>query len=416
MTLNEFKNLSNEELIKLFKDFGYSAKNVNDAFGFSRNMTERLFNKRGIDRNLLINNHKREIKEEYEKNPKLCKHCGNPIPWEKRNNEYCCGSCAASENNKGKVRNKHGNIKSLNIVPLRDLIGHEPTEEERKERRNQRVQNNKINKGIYKNYKLPQVGMGNCFICGEYHCENNFCKEHPVKQLVTFTDKYGFDSSKIGTKEVFDEFYRIRDLLYNLYWNQGMSGQDLSDYFGIPYSTIICHDFEIFGIPRRSFEESSRNALIQGKHSIPDTNQISGLSKSIHQEWHTTWTGDSVFLRSSYETDYANWLDENQISYSVEELRIEYYDSQQDKTRVAIPDFYLSSTNEIVEIKSDFTLDIQEMLDKFEAYKNKGYIPKLVLEGKEVDIYKIGEEVDEKRLERIKNKNISAFKRNNDEN
>ena len=54
------------------------------------------------------------------------------------------------------------------------------------------------------------------------------------------------------------------------------------------------------------------------------------------------------------------------------------------KERVAIPDFYLPRTNEIVEIKSTWTYNKQEMNDKFEAYRNLGYIPKLILDRKEV--------------------------------
>jgi len=401
MTLHEFKNLSNEELIKLFKDFGYSAKSVNDAFGFSRNTTERLFNKRGIDRESLVRDYKRQLKEDYERNPKVCKHCGKPIPWEKRlTNEYCSSSCAASENNKGKVKNPNGN-NGQRVKTKEEYLEHRRL-----------TAHNRIIETNYSQYNIPKVLPGCCPICGEYQCDKEFCKKHNFSQLIGLAKRYGLDAGSIGTTKIFEEFERIKKIIYDLYWNQGFSGQDLADKFNVPYTAIIYHDFEYLEIPRRSFEDSTRNAISRGKIDPGEGGIIDGL----HQEWHTTWTGESVFLRSSYEIDYANWLDENQISYSVEELRIEYYDSQQDKTRVAIPDFYLTSTNEIVEIKSDYTLDIQEMLDKFEAYKNKGYIPKLVLEGKEVDIYKIEEEVDEKRLEKIKNKNISAFKRNNDEN
>ena len=407
MTLDEFKNLSNEELIKLFKDFGYSAKNINNAFGFSRNTAERLFNKRGIDRNKLIESRNNEAKEEYEKNPKICKYCGNSIPWEKRRNTYCNSSCAASENNKGVIRNVEGNI--ANLEKANPNIGNAKYPGELREARKSQVKHNNIIKN-HEDLNIPEIDLGCCFICGQKECSSEFCKEHNFSQLIGLSYRYGLDSKLIGTIDIFNEFTRIRELVYDLYWNQGLSGQDLSERFGVPESTIISQDFDVLNIPRRSAEESVRNSLLQGKR-LPPLN-----SKIGTQEWHTTWTGESVFLRSSYETDYANWLDENQISYSVEELRIEYYDTQQDKTRVAIPDFYLTSTNEIVEIKSDYTLDVQEMLDKFEAYKDSGYIPKLVLEGKEVDIYKIEEEVGEKRLEKIKNKNISAFKRNNDEN
>ncbi len=403
MTLDEFKNLSDEELIGLFKDFGYSAKNINNAFGFSRNTTERLFNKRGIDRNKLIEGHDNEAKEEYEKNPKICKYCGNPMPWEKRRNMYCNSSCAASENNKGVVRNVEGNI--VNLKKANPNIGNAKYPGELSEARRRQVEHNNIIKN-HEDLDIPEIGLGCCFICGQKECSSEFCKEHNFSQLIGLSYRYGLDSKLIGTVNIFNEFTRIRELVYDLYWNQGLSGRDLSERFGVPESTIISQDFDVLDIPRRSAEESVRNSLLQGKR-LPPLNSKIGI-----QEWHTTWTGERVFLRSSYETDYANWLDENQISYSVEELRIEYYDTQQNKTRIAIPDFYLSSTNEIVEIKSDFTLDIQEMLDKFNAYKENGYIPKLVLEGKEVDIYRIEEEIDEKRINKIKTKNINSFRNN----
>lgn len=38
--------------------------------------------------------------DEYNNNPKLCGHCKNPIPYLKRNNKYCCHSCAAIHNNR----------------------------------------------------------------------------------------------------------------------------------------------------------------------------------------------------------------------------------------------------------------------------------------------------------------------------
>ena len=62
-----------------------------------------------------------------------------------------------------------------------------------------------------------------------------------------------------------------------------------------------------------------------------------------------------------------------------------------------------------MEIKSDFTLDIQEMLDKFGAYKNLGYIPKLILEHKEVNIYNIENEISKDRINKIKTGNIKQI-------
>lgn len=76
-----------------------------------------------------------------------------------------------------------------------------------------------------------------------------------------------------------------------------------------------------------------------------------------------------------------------------EPFHIEYYDSIKNTNRYAFPDFYLPDTNEIIELKSTYTLDgkIQEMKDKFKAYEELGYKPKLLLDWEFVDIDKLEE-------------------------
>lgn len=101
---------------------------------------------------------------------------------------------------------------------------------------------------------------------------------------------------------------------------------------------------------------------------------------------HTTWNNKKVFYRSSYELDYAEELDDKKIDYEMESLRIQYFDSKKKITRTAIPDFYLPDQNKIVEIKSNYTYDEQNMKDKFKAYKKHGYEIELILEHKLVGL------------------------------
>lgn len=68
----------------------------------------------------------------------------------------------------------------------------------------------------------------------------------------------------------------------------------------------------------------------------------------------------------------------------MENLRICYWDSKMSCERISIPDFYLPKTNEIIEIKSNYTYDKQNMNDKFKAYKKQGYKVKLILDKKEM--------------------------------
>lgn len=50
----------------------------------------------------LSNLNKKLTEDKYNLKPKKCKYCGEIIPYNKRENEFCCSSCAASFNNKGR--------------------------------------------------------------------------------------------------------------------------------------------------------------------------------------------------------------------------------------------------------------------------------------------------------------------------
>ena len=195
-------------------------------------------------------------------------------------------------------------------------------------------------------------------------------------------------------------------MVYRLYWEEGLSTVDLGIKFNYSENRIPTNIIKFLDIPLRNRSEAGQNVVASGKSNLFTIDNIRSIFK---QELHTTWKGEQVHLRSSYETQYANKLDELKINYLVESLKIEYYDTTLSRTRIAIPDFYLPDTNEIIEIKSDFTLDIQEMLDKFGAYKNLGYIPKLILEHKEVNIYNIENEISKDRINKIKTGNIKQI-------
>lgn len=99
-----------------------------------------------------------------------------------------------------------------------------------------------------------------------------------------------------------------------------------------------------------------------------------------------SWEGNIYYLRSSYEEIYANELDNNKIKYDYENLRIKYWHSQKQEFRTAILDFYLINKNMIVEIKSIYTLDLQNMKDKKKSYLENGYKFKCICDFKEIKI------------------------------
>ena len=231
-----------------------------------------------------------------------------------------------------------------------------------------------------------QTKILKCKICGSTfnkfeHCQNDFCHKHNLQQLNTFIKYFGFDKSKLGTTKVEEEFNRIRNILIKLYWEQNMSGSDIAKKFNYPSAANITGKiFKYCEIPTRTFKECSINAYLTGNNKHK---QLNNNFKSCN---HLTWNNKSVYLRSSYELDYAKQLDKQKIDYEVESLRIKYINSKDNKEHCAIPDFYIPEENMIVEIKSNWTLDKQEMKDKFKAYKKLGYNCKLILEHKEVNL------------------------------
>ena len=222
-----------------------------------------------------------------------------------------------------------------------------------------------------------------CPICGSlYHsnegCLNKFCKNHNLLHIKTLIKYFGFDKKKLGTKEVENEYNRIKNILYNLYWKEEKSFADISkiyNYNGNPGN--LTKFFTKLGIPRRNFSECSKLTFFQGKQDNKE------CENQYHQQWYTTWNGKEVYLRSSYELDYAKELDEQQINYEVEYFHIKYWNTKTNDYRCAIPDFYIPSQNLIVEIKSSWTLDEQNMKDKIKAYKNLGYNFKLICDHNE---------------------------------
>lgn len=230
-----------------------------------------------------------------------------------------------------------------------------------------------------------------CKLCGKQFQTNtrsSFCSEKckEVKKFIPTLIKYfGLHKSLIGSAQVYEEINKIKETLYNLYWNQGKTSSEICKIFNYPnLGNLTGKVFKYLEIPSKSCKITNKEQWYKRKSST--------FNKTPYKQgWYTTWNNKEVFLRSSYEKDYAKKLDSLKIEYEVETLRIPYFDSIKETERCAIPDFYIPSLNEIVEIKSAWTLNIQNMKDRFAAYKKAGYNVKLILNKKETDLYSLNE-------------------------
>lgn len=302
----------------------------------------------------------------------ICKTCGKEFT--EKYSKWCSGDfCSRSCSNK--YSRKHIDIKKQKIVKCIKC---------KKEISVSIVASDKqcmcYDCKKYKTYisengkKCTKIIKQKCNVCGEYKCQRkDICKK--FKLFSSLIKWFGLDKSKIGTIYFYEEFEKSVNLMKEEYFDNKLSLKEIGKKYNCNFQTLS-EMFKSLNIKLRTLSESVNNAILQGK---PRGNCVNQYKCG----WHTTWNNKTVFYRSSYELDYAKELDKKKINYEVEKLRILYWDSRKQIQRIAIPDFYLPETNELVEIKSTWTYDEINMKDKFKAYKEHGYTTKLILEHKE---------------------------------
>lgn len=214
-----------------------------------------------------------------------------------------------------------------------------------------------------------------CRYCGVEITKGHCCKEclEGVRGIPIHT-KLGICTGNLKER---DE--RAFQILSDMYFKQNLGVIDIAKQTGIRHASLLSL-FRRHGVDKiRGVSEGLRAAIVSGRY-LPNEENGWGTPGE-----HTAWDGYKFRYRSGYELRYAQQLDEQKITYRYESLRIPYYDSSRKVRRVAIPDFYLPETNELVEVKSSWTLrgKEQELRDKFQEYQALGYTPKLLLEGKE---------------------------------
>jgi hypothetical protein len=229
--------------------------------------------------------------------------------------------------------------------------------------------NEKVSKALKEKYPKK---IKFCKICG---AERGKCLRPDIctkRQLFPSLEKYfGFNMLLLGSIDIYEEYQRVKNILLEDYIDNELSLPDMAKKYNHGDVRNFNKIINSLGIEKREMSEAQFLYLKNHDVKLP-------YSKHHYKYgWHITWEGKKIFYRSSYELEYAKYLDENKIQYDVEKLKIIYWDSQLKRQRIAIPDFYLSKENKIVEIKSSWTYDEINMNDKFKAYKEHGYVCEL---------------------------------------
>jgi hypothetical protein len=226
-----------------------------------------------------------------------------------------------------------------------------------------------------------------CKHCGEEECKRpEVCKLFRQKHNV-YDVYFGFDINKKGTNEFYNEFDRIVNMLKEDYFDKELSLTEIANKYKMNYQTVHMV-FKKIGIIARTISEAGYLAAKNGKG-----NSDNAVSYPYKSGYHINWKGKEVHYRSNYEKEYYSILDEKKVNYEIENLRIVYYDTQKKKFRIAIPDIYIKDMNEIIEIKSKWTLDEINMNDKIKAYKTLGYNVKVMIGEGNKNFFKNAKEI-----------------------
>ena len=164
-----------------------------------------------------------------------------------------------------------------------------------------------------------------CNSCGSNKCTHpKICKKYRL--LPGLIKYFGFDESVIGTIKIYEEFQRIKDLLENEYHHNSLSLNDLVDKYNHYDAGSMAAILSSLDIKRRNLSDASAEAYVSGKFNVEYVTRFK-------RGWHTTWDGNKVFYRSSYELEYAQQLDVQKIEYEMESKRFWYWDSKEQKQR-----------------------------------------------------------------------------------
>lgn len=271
----------------------------------------------------------------YDLAPSFCQNCNTKLPYDKRHYKFCGSSCSAKHNNHKRAKKESCNQKPKKFCKL-----------------------------YY------------CKACGRIHKSNQSklrcsCKLSTKVQLFHTLAKYfNFDLNVVGTPNVINEFNHCVDYITELYKSNSLIS--LSKLIEHPDPGNLGKIFKSLNIKIDTRGEASRKSVQQNRTVIPQSR-----CSTYKSGWFETKNHRRYFYRSSYELKFIEFLSLNEIIFDMEKP-ISYIDSTQNKKRTAMPDFLIGEV--IIEIKSNYTFNKTNMIDKFKSYINKGYKPLLQLD------------------------------------
>lgn len=145
-----------------------------------------------------------------------------------------------------------------------------------------------------------------------------------------------------------------KESLYDFYVVQGFSIPEVAMKLGCGKTTVLNY-MKKYSIPRRNLSESlggkpksvtHRLRLSESKKGSKNPNFGKKCRSNGHRSWYQCLDGNWVSMRSNWEVAYAEYLTAKGISWQYEPVTFNLSDG-----RAYTPDFYLSESDEYIEVK-----------------------------------------------------------------
>ena len=278
-----------------------------------------------------------------------CLQCGKEIPsWKK----FCNSSCAATYNN---LKRGKGTI-------------HWSEEKRKKDSERKRaLHGTTFEEAVCKHCGKPLGKIVNS------RFKEGVCEEcRPYTGLNNLYTKLGFTEGTLKDRD-----QKLEVFFKTLYEDKQWSVPKIAREFNLYYETVR-RFFSKHNIVERHLSEAQKVSYLAGGRDVSKVDKV-----CYKHGFHISWEGKRFWYRSSYELEFAQILDAQKIKYEMEDkrCRTRYVDPVDGKEHVAVPDFYLPDTKELVEVKSSYTLgNIDTMKARLQSYKDAGYEPRLWLD------------------------------------
>jgi very-short-patch-repair endonuclease len=266
---------------------------------------------------------------EYIKNPKICKNCGEPLPYNKRKNIFCDSSCA------GKYNNKYRDTSYI-------------TEEFKQKARDKTIEKNKEKFGENYQFDYSRYDFDiNCYVCNKSLTQKQIRRKNSRKKFI----KKSYCSNRCRSLDASEETNeKIRQTKLESVKNgthKGWTSRYITSY------------------PEKFFIEVLKNNRLEYKHNFIISKRDLGLNDI-----------------SNYFLDF--YFEDKKIDLEIDGKQHSYEDRKEkdiarDKLldNVGIKVYRIKWKNPINEANKEYlNKEIQKFLEFYETYKlipgNKG--------------------------------------------